>query len=673
MCDYCEFKLYFEFPKDFSTFYFSFDENTTFEQLLEFVLYIFPQKNLCNCFKFQYKHDKSNKANPLYDDIDMNLKVKEFVSEKNYKFKPIHIYIVKNNSYKECTCNSLIKDYYKKSKKELIKCFKKKLENCLNDAKNEITDNQNKIKSLEEEKKELQKKLNHLEKENNSKIIAYEKENKNLKNEINELNLSKLKNEDSISKRYKEEINKLNKEKQLLEIAINGDINKINQLKNLGVTGEFLKPKNNILQVDPETNKIISNEKLNKDNNFMDFYDVIVDIKSLKDINDGWKVKMSQRAKENYENFKNEKIIKIGVIGNSNKGKSFILSKISKIDLPSGTSIRTEGLSIKYPELDLYKNRLIALMDSAGLETPVLKEQNNLIITKEKNENNIEKEGENQKEEKDTDNKGEDEKELFREKSREKLITELFLQNYIINNSNILLIVVSILTYSEQKLLNRIRTEIKKAKLNKHLFILHNLMTYTSIEQVEEYIDNILLKSATFNLEKGHNISTKLEEKSGIYFYEKETEPKIYHLIYANEGSEAGNLYNNFTLDFIENQYANVTDLKPFDVIETIKDKFVDISKEIIEKLENPLTKNDFDNSNNETIKLKNIKNIKLKKCLIDELGFSNLKTNGFNPVYNYYKKDDKIIIRVEAPGNSSIKVKKEHAGEYTITVKVLL
>ena len=147
-------------------------------------------------------------------------------------------------------------------------------------------------------------------------------------------------------------------------------------------------------------------------------------------------------------------------------------------------------------------------------------------------------------------------------------------------------------------------------------------MTYTSIEQVEEYIDNILLKSATFNLEKGHNISTKLEEKSGIYFYEKETEPKIYHLIYANEGSEAGNLYNNFTLDFIENQYANVTDLKPFDVIETIKDKFVDISKEIIEKLENPLTKNDFDNSNNETIKLKNIKNIKLKKCLIDELVF---------------------------------------------------
>jgi hypothetical protein len=51
---------------------------------------------------------------------------------------------------------------------------------------------------------------------------------------------------------------------------------------------------------------------------------------------------------------------------------------------------------------------------------------------------------------------------MFREKSREKLITELFLQNYIINNSDILIIVVGILTYSEQKLLNRIKIEFLK-------------------------------------------------------------------------------------------------------------------------------------------------------------------------------------------------------------------
>ena len=44
--------------------------------------------------------------------------------------------------------------------------------------------------------------------------------------------------------------------------------------------------------------------------------------------------------------------------------------------MPSGTSIKTEGLSIKYPDLEGFKDRKIVLIDSAGLETPVLKENN---------------------------------------------------------------------------------------------------------------------------------------------------------------------------------------------------------------------------------------------------------------------------------------------------------
>ena len=126
-----------------------------------------------------------------------------------------------------------------------------------------------------------------------------------------------------------------------------------------------------------------------------------------------------KEEKKNYNLYKEKEILRIGVIGNANKGKSFFLSKISKIELPSGTSIRTEGLSIKYPELEHYKNRKIVLLDSAGLETPVLKEDNELIN-----------------------------KELFKEKSRENLMTELFLQNYIINNSDILIVVVGNFTFS---------------------------------------------------------------------------------------------------------------------------------------------------------------------------------------------------------------------------------
>ena len=432
----------------------------------------------------------------------------------------------------------------------------------------------------------------------------------------------------------KNEINKIVKEKQVLEMCIN-DPMIIDKLKKFGIEGKFLNPRENLALIDKKTNQIIGNEKKSFDKNFIDFYDVIIDIKSIKDIRDGWKIKMNDKGKEIYENNKKQKNIILGVIGNSNKGKSFLLSKISKTFLPSGYSIRTEGLSIKYPDLKENENKRIILLDSAGSETPVLK--NNLINNNDdENENKIEKDVT-------------DIKDVFKEKSREKLITELFLQNYIINNSDILLVVVGILTFSEQKLINKIKLLQKKSR--KPLFIIHNLMVYTSIKQVEEYIQEFLLKSSTFTLEQGLNISTKKESLKGKYFYEKKDNPPIYHLIYANEGSEAGENYNYFTLQFIEHYYQNITNPRKFDVIETIKKDFIDISHDIFEKMEKDITMEDFD-ENTESIKLNNNNNISLKKCFIDELGFSNLTSNEFEPKYNCYKKDDKFIIKIECPGN---------------------
>ena len=48
-------------------------------------------------------------------------------------------------------------------------------------------------------------------------------------------------------------------------------------------------------------------------------------------------------------------------------------------------------------------------------------------------------------------------------------------------------------------------------------------------------------------------------------------------------------------------------------------------------------------------------------------MGFSNFRNNGFNPSYNYYKKDNKIIIRIEAPGNISIKSDIKYEDKFTI------
>ena len=387
----------------------------------------------------------------------------------------------------------------------------------------------------------------------------------------------------------------------------------------------------------------------------VEFYDVIVNIQSIKDIIKGWDIKFNKRIK-NYEDFinikENKKVLKIGILGDSNKGKSFILSKLSHIELPFGTSIKTEGLSIKYPDLEIYKNRKIALLDSAGFETPVIRNNNNEKGEKDKN-NNIDKEEE-------------ENGDFFLEKSRDKLITELFLQNYIIHNSDILIVVVGLLTYSEQKLLNKIKYELKNAKLNKTLYIIHNLMTYTNIEQVETYIKDILLKSVTFELEKHIQIDIKTESKNELRFYEKNSNPPVFHLIFANEYSEAGKHYNEYTLSFLENSFEKITDLKEFDIIDTVKERFKVISEDIIENFNDEI---EFDDSNKNLIKLKKPKEIILKKLFINKLEFTNIRSRKFEPNYSYYynKTNKQIIVNVEAPGSCKLVTSIQFCGEYII------
>ena len=593
------------------TLYYSYNAETTFQDLLEYIAYLFPENDICDCHKFTYYNNYYN------NEIPKNYRIKD---SKNILGNLI-IYrngqncSCGNNSYLKCS-KKIICDNYSEENKAL---------------KKENISNKKKIELLEKNNSENKKKYEGLKRdyEDQKKQFDYlTNENTNLKNEIKSLELKK---------------NELIKNNKMLELAINGDHDKIAFLKEQGITGNNLKTKDNLIKIDPKSNMFIGNEKL-MNKKFIDFYDVIIHINSIKDINKGWPIEISQRAKENYEKFKNQKLIRIGIIGNSNKGKSFLLSKLSKIDLPSGTSIRTEGLSIKYPVLEKFKDRRIALLDSAGLETPVLQERD--IPYEKKNE-------------------------LFKEKSREKLITELFLQNYIINNSDILIAVVGILTYSEQKLLMKIKKEMERSKFSESLFIIHNLITYTAVEQVNDYIEKYLKKSATFKLVEGLTINAKINTKKGRFFYEniENSNQKIFHLIYANECSDAGKYFNEFTLEFVERSYQNVIDIKSFDVIETLKERYIQLSKDIIEKTsEDKIDKNSFDDSNAGLIRLKDNKQIVLKKCLTDELGFSNLKANGFEPTYNLFKKGDSIFLRIESPGNCSLDPPDiEFAGEYNI------
>ncbi len=409
-------------------FYYSFNENTTFIDLIEYISSLYPEYNFCPCCSIEQEKSFKN-DDKIVNKINNNYNKKDYYKNYYNNYSNYHNYhndddrdILYLNIYcNKCFCNEIVRNNHKLSKYIILDEYRKLLNNDYEKTK--------KIQSLENDNQ------NNLNTINSLQIDKKIKENKIY--EIQKERDEKLKKKDLLLNQKKEEIDKLKKDKEIIELAVNNP-EILNNLGKLGVEGPKIKPKDNIIQIDQKTNQIkgdiLKYEKVDPNN----FYDIIVDIKSIKDINKGWEIKMIKEGEENYNKYKNEEILKIGVIGNMNKGKSFLLSKLSKINLPSGTSIRTEGLSVKYPEIENgFQNRRIALLDSAGLETPVLKD-----VDFEQTENGKKENGQ-------SDDVKKKEREYFREKSKEKIITELFLQRYIINNSDILIIVVGILSYSE--------------------------------------------------------------------------------------------------------------------------------------------------------------------------------------------------------------------------------
>ena len=198
-------------------------------------------------------------------------------------------------------------------------------------------------------------------------------------------------------------------------------------------------------------------------------YDIVIGIDSMLNLNtEGWLIKYP-KGKEEYERKMQMEAIIIGVIGNRNKGKSFILQKLSDYPVRQGFSVVTEGLSLKYGE---EKDHCVAILDSAGKESPLLNPNEDLVLNDNsgaKNEENEEiEENEEKNESKININKLKDEEEEKLKESkkyeiclRDKLITETYIQGFIIEKSHILVLVVGSINLNEQKLLENVKSLLK--------------------------------------------------------------------------------------------------------------------------------------------------------------------------------------------------------------------
>ena len=396
-----------------------------------------------------------------------------------------------------------------------------------------------------------------------------------------------------------------------------------------------------------------------------EYYDVIIDICSINALrNEGWEIKYNKERKDVYAKIIGEQTIKIGVIGINNVGKSFLLSKIVRVEIPTGYSVETKGISIKYSQGEKGEEEGICILDSAGFETPLLKEN---IENESKGTEDLEKEEETKDKIENIIKYDPIEDELSRDKAQ----TERFIEQLIISLSDMIILVVGKLTRTEQRLITRIKNLSKKNEKNKikSIIIVHNLAQYHKIIEVQKHIDHYLLKSATFELLK-KEVFGIAQYKKRHYFVEKKSDNQddleVFHYIMAKDGTEAGDFYNDLTVELIKQQYNQFNNRKKIDIPLQITKLFSELSSEIVgEKMECETLK-----SNENKIVLKkntseeNKANTKfeIQNAYIDQDGNYLVNKGKYEPKYSLYfykeineeedEEENYLLLRLELPGN---------------------
>ncbi len=406
--------------------------------------------------------------------------------------------------------------------------------------------------------------------------------------------------------------------------------------------------------------------------NDLNYYDLIIDINSFRNLyKNGWDVKASEKGLKNYENYRdksnnNNKLTVIGVIGNEKVGKSFLLQKITGNLIPAGASINTKGLSVCYPT---QKEKNYIILDSAGFQSPLLKNEFYKLKIKENEEKN--------EKEKEIEIQNEIEKNVMKTVVDKKLIN-YFLESFIIENSDILIFVLNQMTKSDQMFLKK----VKKHAKNKTLIVVHNLKNFLTIEQCNYYIKNYLMNNLDFKLTEENLIifnSEKRENENSIVFFkekemfnmkikeneyykqENQTE-KVLHIFLANDNNnEAAKHFNKKSIEFIQSQILNFSNFKFFDVIEKIFEHLNKKQNEIfMQKIPFLMFKNNkilFDKNVvhiehlNEKTTEEDLNNFfkdcgKIKKILIidDEKFYALINFKNKNGVENCLKKNGEIL-----------------------------
>ena len=227
-------------------------------------------------------------------------------------------------------------------------------------------------------------------------------------------------------------------------------------------------------------------------------YDAIFKCESINKLyHDEWTYILSNRFLERMQitDKENRKFCTICLIGETNKGKTFLLNLLTDNKLQSGIEYKTIGISCKFTNFKYNANDLdeddikekeakFLIFDSAGRSEPLLIEPElKAKLSDEELKNRVE-----------ADNK-------------DLKLSEDFIKNFLISHSRIILVVVNQLTLAEQIFLYELKND-NEDKFEE-LFIIHNLFNFENKRDIENYIDNTIVHSIYFDISKDQKIILK--------------------------------------------------------------------------------------------------------------------------------------------------------------------
>ena len=437
---------------------------------------------------------------------------------------------------------------------------------------------------------------------------------------------------------------------------------------------------NQIIEKEPssgEPNKKWNLENsINKENNQITkkehtMYDAIFKCESIRNLFEkGWSFFLTEKFVKRME--ENDEFCPMCFLGETNKGKTFIINLLTNKNLESGSEYKTEGISCKFSDFEYSNNDInesnepekFLLFDSAGKSEPLLVEPNERTKIKD------------------------DLKRVVEFKYKDLRISEEFLKNLLINNSQIIIVVVNQLTLAEQIFLY----ELKNQQKFDQLFIIHNLFNFEKKEDIEDYIDNTIVRSIYFDMSKDYfSVDSKNKNNNDLPYY----------FVELQDNNDEKSLINHFILGNINAKDRWIQNLNKRTIYllkETMQTCIAESHFGMQEILEKELQE---ENKIDENTKLEK-KNISDEKELFNEIkpedlpdefkikgifkldkddkslnkfkGFPESKefnVMGYIPDYIFYKniKDEEFVIEVECSGQEdkdiSIKARESRGKVY--------